>query len=144
MSNPSDIPQPTRDTSPDSASTSVVVAGLVVAVAAWSGLIWLVSRQLPTVPYRWAFYAMLHIALTGMALPFIRLLHRRFSRPDGPHTGPGVMIRQAVWVGVFGTACTWLRIPRLLSVPVALILAMALAVIEILLRLREQTRWRPD
>ncbi len=124
--------------------TSAVVAGTLLAVGGWSGLIWLVTNTLPTVPYRWAFYALLQVALTGTALPFVRLLHRRFSRHAGAHVKAGVLVRQAVWVGLFVTTCAWLRIPRLLSVPVAVVLALALVAIEALLRLRERTAWQPD
>ena len=124
--------------------TSAVVAGALLAVGGWSGLIWLVTNTLPTVPYRWAFYALLQVALTGTALPFVRLLHRRFSRQAGAHVRAGVLVRQAVWVGLFVTTCAWLRIPRLLSVPIAVVLALALVAIEALLRLRERTAWQPD
>jgi hypothetical protein len=46
--------------------------------------------------------------------------------------------------GLWGTVCAWLRIPRLLSVPVALIIALALAAIEALLWVRERTAWHPE
>ncbi len=123
---------------------SVVVAGVLMAVAGWSGLIWLVINELPTVPNRWTFYAFLQIALTGTALPFIRVLHQRFSREHALFVKSSAMVRQAIWVGLFGTACAWLRIPRLLSFPVALVLILALVVIEALLRLRERMQWRPQ
>ncbi len=131
-------------TSTEPAQASAVAAGVLLAVGGWSGLLWLVSNQLPTVPNRWVFYALLHIALTGTALPFVRLLNQRFGRERAAFLPPGVLIRQAVWVGLFGTVCAWLRIPRLLSVPLAIVLIGALVIIEALLRLRERTRWRPD
>src|SRR5690606_21110406 len=84
---------------------SVAVAGAILAVGGWSGLLWVVLNTLPTVPNRWSFYALLFAALAGTALPFIRLLHRRFSREGGLHISPGVMVRQALWVGLFGTVC---------------------------------------
>jgi len=123
---------------------SVAVAGAILAVGGWSGLLWVVLNTLPTVPNRWSFYALLFAALAGTALPFIRLLHRRFSREGGLHIPPGVMVRQALWVGLFGTVCAWLRIPRLLSPPLAVGMAFAFIAIEFLLRLRERTQWRPD
>lgn len=127
----------------ESAQISVVIAGVILAVGGWSGLVWLVVNTLPTVANRWTFYALLQIALTGTALPFVRLLHRRFSRRGGLFITPGVLVRQATWFALFGTACVWLRIPRLLSIPVAVVLVLALVTIETLLRLRERTRWRP-
>jgi hypothetical protein len=128
----------------EAAHVSVAVAGAMLAVSGWAGLAWLVTNTLPTVPHRWAFYALLHIALTGTALPFARLLHRRFSRDGGIHVRAGTLVRQAIWFGLWGTVCAWLRIPRLLSVPVALIIALALAAIEALLWVRERTAWHPE
>ncbi len=128
----------------ESAQISTAVAGVILAVGSWSGLAWLVTNTLPTVPNRWAFYALLQIALTGTALPFVRLLHQRFSRQRGLFITPGILVRQATWVGLFVTACVWLRIPRLLSIPMAVVIALALVAIEALLRLRERTQWRPE
>lgn len=118
--------------------TSVVLAGVALAVGGWSGLVWLVTNTLPTVSNRWAFYALVQIALTGTALPFVRFLHKRFSRAGGLYVTPGVLVRQATWVGLFVTTCVWLRIPRLLSVPLVILIALALAAIEFLLRARER------
>jgi hypothetical protein len=129
--------------STESAQVSVVIAGLLLAVGGWSGLAWLIGNTLPTVPNRWAFYALLQIALTGTALPFVRLLHQRFSRRRVAFIPAGVLVRQATWFGLWGTACAWLRVPRLLSVPLAIVVALALVAVEGLLRLRERTQWRP-
>ncbi len=128
----------------EAAHTGVTIAGAILAVSGWSGLVWIVTHTLPTVPNRWAFYAFLHIAATGTALPLMRLLHRRFSREGGALISPAVLVRQATWVGLFATTCVWLRIPRLLSLPLALMIAFALVVVEVLLRLRERTQWRPE
>jgi hypothetical protein len=126
------------------AQVSAVSAGVLLAVGAWSGLIWLLGNTLPTVPNRWVFYALVHIALTGTALPFVHLLHKRFSRDQARALEPGALVRQANWVGLFGAACVWLRIPRLLSLPMAIILLIALVIVESLLRLRERMQWRPE
>ena len=137
-------PPPTRRQLVEANHLSVVLAGVLLAVGGWSGLIWLVTHQLPTVPNRWAFYALLQVALTGTALPFVRLLSRRFGRDGGLHITANVLVRRALMVGLFGTTCAWLRIPRLLSFPLALILALSFLAVEALLRIRERTRWQPD
>lgn len=123
---------------------SVVAAGVMLAAAGWIGLAWLVTNKLPTVPNRWAFFALLQIALTGTALPLVRYLNQRFGRQRGLFVEPGVLVRQATWIGLLGTSCAWLRIPRLLSLPLVIILALALAGIEALLRLRERMQWHPE
>jgi hypothetical protein len=128
----------------ESAHVSAVMAGVVLAAGGWAGLIWLLGNTLPTVPNRWAFYVLLQVALTGTALPFVHFLNQRFGSERGTRVKTSTLVRQAIWVGLYGTLCVWLRIPRLLSIPLALLLALALATIETLLRLRERAQWRPD
>lgn len=123
--------------------TSIAIAGVVSAVVGWSGIFWVATNTLPTVPNRWAFFALFQIAVMGTALPLIRYLYRRFSRDSALHVEPGTLVRQALWVGLFGSLCLWLRIPRLLSLPLALVILSALIVIEALIRLRERMRWSP-
>jgi len=134
----------TISTNHSTSQVSAVSAGVLLAVGAWSGLIWLLGNTLPTVPNRWLFYALVHVALTGTALPFVHLLHKRFSRDQAVMLEPGVLVRQANWVGLFVAACVWLRIPRLLSLPMALVFLIALLIVESLLRLRERMQWRPE
>ena len=111
--------------------------------AGWAGLVWLITNRLPTVPNRWLFFALLQVALTGTALPFVHYLNERFRRSGAPSVPPNVLVRQDNWVGLFGTACAWLRVPRVLSWPVAFFLALSLVAIETFLRLRERSQWRP-
>ena len=126
-------PKPTED------YTGVLIAGLLLAGIGWSGLLYLFANALPTVGMRWVFFALLYTALSGTALPFARYLNERFRRADAPFVPPSVLVRQASWVGLFGTASAWLRVPRVLSWPVAFFLALSLAAIETFLRLRERS-----
>lgn len=139
-------PSPTDKAQQDipSAQISVVFGGGMLAVAAWSVLIWLVTNTLPTVPNRWAFFAGLSVALTGTAMPIIHYANRQLSHAKGANIPPGVILRQAIWFGLWGTTCVWLMIPRLLSIPMAIVLAIALSVVEALLRLHERSRWQPE
>lgn len=106
-------------------------------IGGWGGLYLLVTTQNPYVGQRWAFFVLLFIAVTASMIPFARTLHARFT-PDTRELPPsGVIVRQCVWVGVFVVACAWLQMPRVLSLPIAFFLALALVVIEIFLRLRE-------
>lgn len=135
---------PTRKQFVEATHVSVVIAGVLMATGGWSGLVWLVNNTYPDVPNRWAFFALLQLAVAGTAMPLIHFLHRRFAPNTLRRAGPGMLVRQASWVGLFVTGCAWLRIPRLLSLPIALVLAIALIIIEALLRLRERTQWRPE
>jgi hypothetical protein len=115
----------------------VMIAALVMIVAGWGGLYALVTTTTPRVGERWLFFLLLHIAVTGTVLPFVRLLNARFTPASYDLPPGGVLVRQAVWVGLFVVACAWLQIPRALSPQIAFLLALAFVVIEVFLRARE-------
>jgi len=129
---------------PEPRYPSVIATGLALSVIGWAGLFWIVINTFPTIPNRWLFFAFLQLALTGAALPFVRYLHQRFAARADTANNMVVIVRQSVWVGLFGAICLWLRIPRLLSIPLALIILAALVIIEFLFRLRERAQWRPE
>jgi hypothetical protein len=113
----------------------VIIAALVMMVGGWLGLYTLVTTTLPRVGQRWLFFVLLHIAVTGTVLPFVRLLNVRFSRGEAPPGG--VIVRQSVWIGLFVVTCAWLQIPRVLNPPIAFFVALVFVVIEVFLRSRE-------
>ena len=47
-------------------------------------------------------------------------------------------VRRSIWAGILVAACAWLLIPRALSLPLVVILALFFVVIEVVLRSREQ------
>ncbi len=102
----------------------------------------MVFLSLPTVGPRWLFFFLGVLALTGSALPFLAFLNRRF--PSIPPTTSGVILRQSLWVGIYGTTLAWLQIGRVLTLPMALVLVIGLVIIEWLMRLREKSQWKPD
>jgi hypothetical protein len=121
----------------------VLVAAALLGGIGWVGLIFVVVTMIPTLFPRWLFFALGLMAVTGTAVPFVRVLHRRFT-PQGAPPAPGnVILRQALWVGVFAATCAWLQIGRVLSLPVALLLAVGLIAIEWFLRARDHSR-RPS
>jgi hypothetical protein len=122
----------------------VLAAAALLAGAGWIGLAVLVITTIPTSFPLWLFFALGLTALTGTAVPFVRLLNRRFARPGSPPAPGNVSLRQSVWVGVFGTTCAWLQIGRVLSLPVAFLLAVGLIAIEWFLRARDRSRRPPQ
>jgi hypothetical protein len=113
-----------------------LAAGLLILIG-WGGLVILVRTIIPNPGPRWMFFVLLYIAVVGTTLPFIRFLSDRFG--GGPGVIPDwVVVRQSLWCGLYVTTCAWLQIPRVLSLPVAVLLALALVVIEGFLRLRER------
>jgi hypothetical protein len=55
-----------------------------------------------------------------------------------------VIIRQAVWFGVFAALLSWLQIGRVLTIPMGAIMGTALILIEFLIRMWERSRWKPN
>jgi hypothetical protein len=118
-----------------------LIPAFLMAILGWGGLALLVYFTLPFVWPRWGFFALWALALTGTALPFTYLINRRF--PSDPPAEPNVIVRQALWVGVYGATLAWLQLGRLVSLYVWMGLAGGLIVVEYLIRLREKSRWKP-
>lgn len=134
-----------RSPSPvESTHGAVALVGLVLAAGSWAGLVWLIGNNFPDVPGRWAFFALLQMAVTGTVLPVVMLIHQRFELSRSPQAPVVVLVRQAGWVGLLATSSAWLQVARLLSLPFIIILLIALIAVEALLRLREQSQWRPE
>ena len=126
---------PPSRTPPDHAG--VLPASVLMLVFGWGGLFWLVTTQIPRVGPRWVFFVLLFIAVTGTAIPLARWINIRLTPATRVLPPGGVIVRQAVWAGLFVVMAAWLRMPRSLSLPVAFFLALALIVIEVFLRSRE-------
>ena len=121
---------------------SLMIAAIILAAFGWLGLYLLLITTLPTVGPRWLFFFLWTIATTGTAIPFIWLLHRRFSSSQPARSS--ILLRQGLWVGLYATICIWLQINRSLTIPLALLLVTGLVAIEWFLRLLERSTWRSD
>lgn len=120
---------------------SLMVSALVMASIGWLGLLLVLLGTRPTVGPRWLFFFMWTLAITGTSLPFVWLLNRRFGRPGGARNG--VLLREALLVGLYASLCAWLQINRALSLPLGLLLAGALGTLEWLLRQVDRGAPRP-
>jgi hypothetical protein len=116
-------------------------SALFLFITGWGGLIILLIYTLPTVGPRWLFFFLLVLAVTGTMLPITAFLNRRF--PSTPPPTPTVVVRQALWFGIFITTLTWLQIGRVLTPVLVILLAIGLVLIEFLLRLSERSQWKP-
>ncbi len=113
---------------------------LALLIIGWGGLVLLLIYTVPFVWARWGFYVFGIMALTGTALPIVYFLHRRF--PSDPPADPNVIVRQAMWVGVYGATLAWLQLGRVVTLYVILGLAGGLIATEYFIRLREKANRR--
>lgn len=118
-----------------------IPAALILALIGWGGLYALINFTIPTVGPRWLFFFLSVLALTGTSLPVVAFLNQRF--PTDPTVSSGVIVREAIWIGVYFPTLTWLQLGRVLTPALILLLAVGLIAIEILLRLRERSQWKP-
>ncbi len=116
----------------------MLAAVVVMGVLAWAGLVALILTQPPRIGGQlWLFFVLLCVAITCTILPFIRYLNVRLTPLTRDLPPSGVILRQSVWFGLFMMICAWLQIPRVLSLPMATLLALAFIGVEIFLRVRE-------
>jgi hypothetical protein len=105
----------------------------------WGGLFWLFNITEPLLWPRWLFFFFIVVAVTGAALPVTAFLNYRF--PGEVPATARVILRQALWVGVYAATVAWLQVGGVLNVAMAFIVAAAFLAIEWFLRLRERSRW---
>lgn len=126
-------------TSPSVRST--LPAALFLALIGWVGLAYLFIFTLPTLGPRWLFFFLSVLAISGIFLPIAAFLNRRF--PTQPPATHSTLLREAALAGIYAATLAWLQLGRVLTLPLILLLALGLTLIEFLIRLREKSRWEP-
>ncbi|NQS90839.1 MAG: hypothetical protein HQ574_00385 [Chloroflexi bacterium] len=121
---------------------SVVPVSLVLSIPGWFWLIYLVTQTLPDLGNRWMFFASFIIAITGSSIPAVTYLNR-IIKPFGP-ANFDMIIRESIMIGVYAGILLWLNKGQVLSISLALILAVGLFLIEMMIRLRNRSEWHPD
>jgi hypothetical protein len=71
----------------------------------------------------------------------VAFLNRRFSSEPGVNSS--VVVRQSLWVGIYVSLLCWLQLGKVLSSTLAVTLAIALTLIELILRMFERSRFKP-
>jgi hypothetical protein len=118
-----------------------LASAIFLLIIGWGGAALAVLTLTPTVWSRWLLFFCGSLGLISLALPVTWFLNLRF--PSEPPAGPYVVLRQAIWVGVYGALLAWLQQERLVSIWTGLGLAVGLIAIEYLTRMREKARWQP-
>ena len=121
--------------------STFIWAGILLCLLGWGGLAVLVSNTLPTMGPRWLFYFFLMCAVSGLILPVTFFFNRRFMTK--PPAESGVIVREAIWVGIYACIGFWLQQGALFNPVLAMALALGFVIIEFLLRIRELSLWKP-
>lgn len=121
--------------------TVVLTTGMLLGLAGWIGLFLVVILTVPNLGPRWLMYFLVTLAVTGTFLPIVYYLHRRF--PSKPAATSMVLVREALFFGVYADVLLWLQFGRALNFAEAAFIAMGLLIIEILIRWRERVTWTP-
>ena len=129
--------EPARTPSP----LSFIATSFLLMLIGWGGLWLLINFTQPTLWPRWAFYFLIVVAVTGTAMPVSAFFNHRF--PSDPPARSQVILRQALWAGVYAAALAWLQNGRVFNGALALILGLGFAAFEYFLRLRERAQWNP-
>jgi hypothetical protein len=116
-------------------------AAILLSLVGWGGLVGLWINTLPTLGPRWLFFFLVVVALSGTFLPVVAFLNRRF--PTEPPVNHSTVLREAIFVGIYGSTVAWLQLGRALTPPMGLLIAVGLFFIEWMIRLRERSRWEP-
>ena len=115
---------------------------LILAVPGWILLIYLVTQTVPELGNRWFFYAAIVITITGSSFPAVAYLNR-IIKPFGPANFE-IVIREGIMIGLYTAILLWLNKGQVLSLGLALILAIGLILVELLNRLRNRSAWHPE
>ncbi|MGJ3239600.1 MAG: hypothetical protein ACFE0Q_12900 [Anaerolineae bacterium] len=116
----------------------LLIASVLMMVIGWGGLFQLMMTTLPRIGGElWLFFGLLQLAVTGTAIPVVRFFNVRFTSLMQEVPPGGVIVRQSIWVGLFAVICVWLQIPRALSWPLMIFVALVFIVVEFFLRTRE-------
>lgn len=126
---------------PNSSFFPYLASAISLLLLGWGAAALAIFGLTPTVWARWLLFFGGTLGLTGLALPVTWFLNLRF--PSDPPAAPYVIVRQAIWVGIYGIVLAWLQQVRLVTIWTGVGLAFGLVAIEYLVRMREKARWQP-
>jgi hypothetical protein len=120
----------------------VLFTSLVLVLIGAFGLTALFIFMLPTLGPRWLFFFLTTLTASGLALPIVYFLNRRFM--SQPPATAAVVVRQAIWFGILTDILLWLQLGRILNLTLTGFLVAGFVLIEFMLRLREKSRFAPN
>lgn len=125
-----------------SAINGILVTSLLLILIGGVGLFLLFNLTVPTLGPRWLLFFLLTFVASGVALPFAYFINVRF--PSNPPAQEGVLVREALFGGLYIDLIIWLQFGKVLNFAVGVFLLVGFALIEFLLRWRERNRFTPS
>ncbi len=122
--------------------TAFLPVSLFMALAGYGGLALLLLYTQPTLWPRWLLFFLIVMATSGTLLPLVAFLNYRF--PGDSPANTSIITRQALLGGVYLAVLAWLQIGRVFTPSGALLWLVGFITLEVLIRMWERSRWRPD
>ena len=119
----------------------VFITSLVLILIGAIGLGALFIFTVPTLGPRWLLFFLVTLLFSGLALPVVYYLHKRF--PSNPPVSSVVLVREAIWFGIYVDIMLWLQFGKVMNPVLAIFIAAGLLIIELLIRMREKSRFAP-
>jgi hypothetical protein len=119
----------------------MLVTTLLLGLIGIGGLLFIFLTMEPTLGPRWLFFFFLTIAGAGLALPIVYIIHRRTAKQYVPSK---VILREAIFFGIFLDLFAWLQIGRISSNLIMILLAGGLVLLEVFLRMAEKATFKAD
>lgn len=120
----------------------VFITSLILILLGGLGLGALFIFTVPTLGPRWLLFFLVTLLFSGLALPVVYYLHKRF--PSNPPVTPAVLVREALWFGLYVDIILWLQFGKVLNPAIAIFIAIGLLIIELLIRMSERSRFSPQ
>lgn len=120
----------------------IAITSVLLFLIGLTGLAYVIFNTLPTLGPRWLFFFFLMIGVSGLAMPIAAFLNYRFQGDNGVDTMD--IIRESVLVGVCVDLLVWLQMGQELTGTSAMIIVVGFILIEILIRVIEHSRWKPN
>lgn len=119
---------------------SYVLLGIILAGTGGFGLFLLITRTLPFLRERWAFFFLVFIFLCGLGLPFFALLNRYFF--TAKRIIPKTVLREAIGLSIMVDILLWFRMGRVLNNAIMFLCVGGFVAAEVLIRARETIEYR--
>jgi hypothetical protein len=119
----------------------IIVAALILSLCGLAGLVVVIFFTEPLLAPRWLAYFFLTLLATGLVLPLAHIFQRRIATAPVPDA---VLVREALWFGIFIDLVAWLQLGRVLNGLLAVFLAGGFIILEMLLRMAETALFKPD